>query len=159
MTKPIPEGFHTLTPTLVFKDARKAIEFYKNAFNAKEKAVIPGPNDKGIMHAELQIGDSMLLVGDETPTGNCRSAESAGQSTVDFALYVPDAEAAYHLAVAEGAIPERPVEDLFWGDHGGSVKDPFGITWWILTHKKEMSNLERIQASKAAMREMAAHKG
>src|SRR5438046_10586480 len=87
MTKPIPEGYHTLTPSLAFKDARRAIEFYKKAFGAKEKEVMPGPNGKGVMHAEIWIGNSIMMLGDEMPGGSCKSVETVGTATAAFALY------------------------------------------------------------------------
>jgi len=156
MVKAIPEGYHTLTPSITMKDARRAIDFYKKAFGAKEKEVIPGPNGKGVMHAEIQIGDSMLMLGDETPESSCKSAETVGEATAAFALYVPDVDASFKQAVAAGAIMDKPVADMFWGDRCGSVKDPFGYSWWILTHKKDVPPQEMAAAAKAFAEKEAA---
>jgi uncharacterized glyoxalase superfamily protein PhnB len=155
MAKPIPDGYHTLTPSLTFKDARKAIDFYKRAFGATEKAVMPGPDGRGVMHAEIQIGDSMMMLGDESAMGACKSAESVGEATASFALYVPDADASFKKAVSAGAAIDKPVQDMFWGDRAGSVKDPFGYNWWILTHKRDVSPEEMAKAAKEAMAAMA----
>jgi PhnB protein len=149
MVQPIPEGYHTLTPTLAFKDARKAIEFYKRAFGAVEKDVIPGPNGKGVMHGEIRIGNSMIMLGDETPDGACPSAETVGQATASFALYVRDADQTFKNAIAAGAKVDKPMADMFWGDRAGSVNDPFGYTWWILTHVHDVSTEEMVKAAHA----------
>ena len=103
MTKAIPEGFHSATPMLVFKDARKAIEFYKKAFGAVERYAMPGPDGKGVMHAEIQIGDSIIMVGEENPEAECKSAETLGGSPVSFYIYLGNVDEAFKKAVGAGA--------------------------------------------------------
>lgn len=150
MTKPIPEGYHTATPILTMKDSRKAIEFYKCAFGAEELYAMPGPDGNGIMHAELRIGDSFMMMGDENPQQPCRSAETLGGSPVSFYLYVENADTAYRRAVEAGAQPRMAVEDMFWGDRVGTVQDPFGYSWSLATHVKDLTPQEMEEAAKAA---------
>jgi PhnB protein len=150
MAKPIPEGFHTVTPTFVFKDCRKAIEFYKKAFGATEKYAMPGPGGKGIMHAELRIGDSPIMMGEEHPDRQCRSAETFGGSPISIYLYLPDVDAAFQRAVAAGAEPQMPVGDMFWGDRMGAITDPFGYTWMLGTHIADLSPEEIARGAEAA---------
>jgi PhnB protein len=139
MTKHIPDGYHTLTLALIVKDARKAIAFYKKAFGAEEKLLIPTPEGK-VMHAELAIGDSRFMLGEENPAfPDHLSAESLRGSPVSLNLYVPDAEAAFKKAVAAGAKGLQAPLDAFWGDKHAKVADPFGYTWGILTHVKDVS--------------------
>jgi uncharacterized glyoxalase superfamily protein PhnB len=139
MVKPIPEGYHTVTPMFVFKEAQKAIDFYKKALGAIEKFVMPGPNGKGIMHAELKIGDSNIMLGEENPDYPCKSAETLGESPISLFLYVKDADAAFKKAVDAGATAKMPVQDMFWGDRMGTVQDPFGYSWSFATHTKDLT--------------------
>jgi uncharacterized glyoxalase superfamily protein PhnB len=139
MTKPIPTGYHSVTPTLVFKDSRKAMNFYQKAFGAKEHFTMPGPDGKGVMHAELEIGNSFIMLSDENPQMGSKSAESIGASPVGFFLYVEDVDAAFPKAVAAGATVQMPVQDMFWGDRAGSLKDPFGYSWMIGTRKQDLT--------------------
>ena len=155
MTKPIPEGFHSVTPVFVFKDARKAIDFYKMAFNAKELSAMPGPDGKGIMHAEIQIGDSIIMLSDEFPGQSCKCAESLGGSPISFYLYVENVDSAFSRAVEAGATVQMPVQDMFWGDRVGSVKDSFGYSWMLGTHMKDLSEEEIAQGAKAAFAQMS----
>jgi uncharacterized glyoxalase superfamily protein PhnB len=148
MIKAIPEGYHTLTPAIVVKDARRAIDFYKKALGAKEKFVMPGPDGKGVMHAEILIGDSPIMLGEESPQCPSKSAETLGASPVTFFLYVRDSDAAFKQAVDAGATVVSPVEDMFWGDRCGNVKDPFGYTWMIGTHTRDLSKEEIAQGAK-----------
>jgi uncharacterized glyoxalase superfamily protein PhnB len=143
--KPIPEGFHTLTPHIVVKDAAKAIEFYKKAFGAEEVMRMPGPGGK-IMHADLKIGDSHLMLVDEFPEMDCHSPQSLKGSPVHLHVYVPDVDAAFKKAVAAGATASMPVTDMFWGDRYGKVTDPFGHKWSIATHQKDMTPAEIAKA-------------
>jgi uncharacterized glyoxalase superfamily protein PhnB len=143
MTQAIPAGYHSLTPSFTFKDSKKAIEFYKKAFNATVLDTFPGLDGKGIMHATLKIGDSIFMMGDEMP--QCKSAESIGGSPISLFLYVQDADAAFKQAVAAGATVTMPVAEMFWGDRAGNVKDPFGYQWMIATHKRDMTK-EQIRA-------------
>lgn len=139
MIKPIPAGYHTLTTALVFKDAKKAIAFYKKAFGAQEKTLIEGP-DGTVLHAELKIGDSVFMLGEENPARpEHRSAESGGNAgCFSLNIYVPNTDAVFKQAVAAGAkVVEQP-QDAFWGDRYGRVVDPFGYAWGILTHVKDI---------------------
>ena len=158
MTKAIPEGFHTLTAMFVFKDARKAIDFYKMAFNAKELSVMPGPDGKGIMHAEVKIGDSIIMMGDQCPGQSSKSIEDFGGSPVSFYLYVENVDSAFSRAVEAGATVDMPVQDMFWGDRAGSLKDPFGYSWMLGTHTKDLSEEEIKQGAQKAFAEMAQKK-
>ena len=142
-TKPIPEGYHTLTPSFTFKDSQKAIEFYKKAFGAKVLDLMPNLSGSGTMHAAIQIGNSILMMGDEMPSPNCgKSAETIGSSPISLYLYVENVDAAFKQAVAAGAREVMPVMDMFWGDRAGSLKDPFGYQWMIATHKQDLSGDE-----------------
>lgn len=139
MVKYIPDGYTTVTPAFVFKDARKAIEFYKKAFGATERYVMPGPNGKGVMHAEIQIGSSIIMMCEENASCPSKSAETLGSSPIGFYVYVPDADAAFKKAVDAGAKPDMPVQEMFWGDKMGNVIDPFGYAWTLATRTKEMT--------------------
>jgi PhnB protein len=155
MAKPIPEGFHAITPTLVFKDARKAITFYQEAFGAKELMAMPAPDGKGVMHAELKVGDSTIMLSDERPEMPCRSAETLGTSPVGFFLYVNDVDTAFKKAVEAGGKQEMPVQDMFWGDRAGSLKDPFGYNWMMATRKKDLTPEEMAKGAEAFFAQMA----
>ncbi len=152
--KPIPEGTHTVTPSLTVKGAAQAIEFYKKAFNATEKGRFPGP-DGLIMHAEIRIGDSVLFLVDESPMMGNKSPLTLGGSPTSIQLYVEDCDALFNRAVAAGAKVVMPIADQFWGDRWGQVADPFGHTWGIATHKEDLSRDEMMERSKAAMAQMA----
>jgi PhnB protein len=138
--KPIPEGYHTITPGLVLKGATKAIEFYKKAFGAEVKMNMANPDGR-VMHAELKIGDSMLFVGDEFPewAPDNKSPQTAGAVTGSVFLYVNDTDAAFKRAVDAGAKPLMPPADMFWGDRFAKVIDPFGHHWGIATHKEDLT--------------------
>ena len=146
MAKSIPEGYHAVTPSFTFKDSQKAIEFYKKAFGAKVLDLMPDPSGRRTMHATMQIGNSIVMMGDEMPGAeNCmKSAETLGNSPISLYVYVPDADAAFKQAVAAGGTATMPVADMFWGDRCGSLKDPFGYSWMIATHKQDLTN-EQIQ--------------
>ena len=128
MASPVPEGYHSLTPHLIIKNAGAAIDFYKKAFGATEIMRMPGPGGK-VMHAELKIGDSMLMLADEFPEYGCKGPESYGGSSVTVHLYVPDVDALFDRAVAAGATPLSPPADQWYGERVASVKDTMGITW------------------------------
>jgi PhnB protein len=149
MPNHMPEGYHSITPALVFKDAKKAIAFYKKAFGAQEATVLEGPNGR-VMHAELRIGDSVFMLGEENPAWpEHKSAETLGNvACFSLNLYVPDTDAVFKQAVASGAKAAEQPNDAFWGDRYGRVTDPFGYTWGILTHMKDVSPAE---IEKAAM--------
>ena len=150
---PIPEGFHTLTPHITVKNTKAALEFYKKAFGGETLFTMPGPDGESIMHAEVQIGDSRLMVCDEFP-GGCKAPPSLNGTTVALTLYVKDADAAFKQAVDAGAKAEMPPMDMFWGDRYGKVSDPFGHCWAIATHMKDLSPEELEKAAAAAMSEM-----
>lgn len=146
--KPVPEGFHTLTPAIVVREAAKAIEFYKTAFGAEEIARLDGPGGT-VAHAELRIGNSMLMLSDECPEFGAQGPEAFGGSPVSLCLYVEDCDAVFNRAVEAGATVKKPLEDQFWGDRYGQVADPFGHTWSVLTHIKDVSADEMKQAMAA----------
>jgi PhnB protein len=157
MAKPIPDGYNSVTPSFTFKDSKKAIEFYKKAFGAEVLDSFPKPNGQGIMHATMKIGNSVLMMGDEM-TGNedCgKSAETLGSSPISLYVYVPDVDAAFDRAVAAGGTVTMPVADAFWGDRTGMIKDPFGYSWMIATHKQDLTNEQVRKGAEAFFEEMA----
>ena len=156
MIKPIPEGYQSITPMFVFKDARQAIAFYKKAFGAEERFVLPGPNGVGVMHAEIKIGTSLIMLGEENPQEPCKSAETLGTSPISFYFYLENVDAAYAKAIAAGAIPVMAVAEMFWGDRIGTVKDPFGYSWTLATHVKDPTMEEIEQGAQAMLAAMAA---
>jgi len=139
MSKPdfIRKGFHTVTPALAIRGAAKAIEFYQKAFNAVEVFRMEG-KDGRIVHAEIRIGDSMVMLCDEMPEWNCLSPETLGGSAISLRLYFPDADAQVAQAVAAGATVERPLANHPYGDRSGMVRDPFGYRWGIATQIEEV---------------------
>lgn len=156
MTKSIPAGYHAITPSLTFKDSQKAIDFYKKAFGAKVLDLMPNLTGRGVMHATIQIGDSILMMGDEMPNQNCsKSAESLGGSPISLYLYVPNADETFKQAVAAGATAAMPVMDMFWGDRAGNVKDPFGYTWMIATHTQDLTKDQIQKGAEAFFAQMA----
>jgi uncharacterized glyoxalase superfamily protein PhnB len=134
----IPEGFHTVTPHLVCAGAAEAIEFYKKAFDAVEMGRMPGPGGK-IMHAQLRIGDSPIMLADDFPDFGSKGPLALKGTPVVIHLYVADADATFAQAVAAGAKPVMPLADMFWGDRYGQLDDPFGHRWSIATHKRDMT--------------------
>jgi PhnB protein len=138
--KAVPDGFHTLTPHLIVRDAAKAIEFYKNAFGAEVLNVSPGPGNK-IIHASLKIGDSILMLNDEFPEYGALAPGAAG-SGVSLHIYLENVDAAFARAVSAGATVKMPLMDQFWGDRYGQVMDPFGHKWSLATHNRDMSQDE-----------------
>ncbi len=141
--QPIPEGYRTATPYLIIKGAASAIEFYKKAFGATELMRAPTP-DGQLMHAEIQIGDSRIMLADEYPDMGYRGPQAYGGSPVSIHLYVTDVDALFQRAVAAGAKATRPVQDQFYGDRTGTLVDPFGHVWSIGTHTKDVS-MEEIE--------------
>lgn len=142
--QPIPEGYHTITPTCVVRDAAGAIEFYKRAFGAEELGRMTEPDGERIVHAELRIGDSRFFLCDEIPEMGLRSPTTLGGTPCGFYLYVEDVDEAFKKAVGAGAKIKQPVSDMFWGDRIGSVTDPFGCQWDLATRKEEVP-LEEIK--------------
>ena len=151
--KPVPDGYHTLTPFLTVRDAARAIEFYKQAFGAVERGVAKGPDGK-VMHAELKIGDSIIMLSDEYPEFGALSPLSTGGVGMGLHIYIEDVDSAFDRAVKAGAIVEMPVADMFWGDRYGKLADPFGHKWSIATHKRDLSPEEMEEGMKAMMQEM-----
>lgn len=139
--KPIPEGMHTITPHLVCAGAADAIGFYVKAFGAVELGRMPGPDGK-LMHAQVKIGDSMLMLVDEMPQWGALGPKALKGSPVTLHLYVPDVDASFAQAVAAGATVTMPVTDMFWGDRYGQVQDPFGHNWSIATHKRDLTDAQ-----------------
>lgn len=146
--KPVPAGYHTVTPYLVIANAGKAIEFYKEAFGATESSRLASPDGK-IMHAEITIGDSPVMLSDEFPDWNALSPLTIGGTPVSIMLYVEDVDSVVNRAVAAGATLLMPVEDQFWGDRMGTVADPFGHKWSVATHKENVAPEEIITRANA----------
>jgi PhnB protein len=139
--RPIPEGYHSVTPYLCCRDAAAAIEFYKKAFGATEVMRMGAPDGK-VGHAEIRIGDSRVMLADEFPEMGFLSPQSVGGSPVMLHLYVEDVDATVPKAVAAGAKITRAVEDQFYGDRGGQLDDPFGHKWYVSTRKEDLSSEE-----------------
>jgi len=146
--RPIPEGYHTVTPTLIIQGAAQAIDFYVRAFGAKELGRMPSPDGR-IAHAELQIGDARLMLADEFPEMGGRAPQTLGGTPVSLHLYVEDADAVFQRAVNAGATVLQPLEDAFWGDRYGRLTDPFGHQWSIGTHIEDISEAEMRQRMQA----------
>ena len=153
MAKAIPDGFHTLTPHLICKDAAKAMDWYKKAFGAVEKTRHAGPDGK-LMHGSFVVGNSMVMIADEFPDFKCLGPQSIGGTPVTLHLYVEDVDSVYKRAITAGAKETMPVQDQFWGDRYGQLVDPFGHSWSVATHKKDMSDAELAKAGKEAMASM-----
>jgi PhnB protein len=153
-TKPIPEGYHTLTPYLAVDDAAQAIEYYKKAFGAKERARMEAPDGK-IAHAEIEIGDSLVMLSDPFPQATTRPPKELGGTSASVFMYVEDVDAVVKRAVDEGARMTMEVADQFWGDRFGSIQDPFGHSWSIATHVEDLTPEEISERGKAAMAAMA----
>jgi PhnB protein len=135
--KPIPDGYHTVTPYLIVKGAAAAIEYYKKAFGAEEVHRTDGPGGT-VLHADMKIGDSHVMLSDEWPDFGALGPHSLGGTSTGFCLYVKDCDAAFDRAIAAGGKVERPVTDQFYGDRAGTLIDPFGHKWTIATHKEDV---------------------
>lgn len=136
--KYIPEGFHAITPYLTVKNVEQAMEFYKRAFGARERVRMPTPDGK-IAHAEMQIADSIIMLGEECPEHGSVSPQTLEGSPVGLAFYVENVDSVFRRAVDAGASVKEQVSDKFWGDRAGSVTDPFGHQWMLLTHVEDVS--------------------
>lgn len=136
--KPIPEGYHTLTPYLIVKGAAAALEFYARALGAQELVRMADPSGK-VGHAEMKIGDSPFMLADEFPEMGALAPPAGGGHSVSFLVYVPDVDAAFARALAAGAKAVRPVQDQFYGDRSGTLEDPFGHQWTLATHVEDVS--------------------
>jgi PhnB protein len=153
--KPIPDGYHSITPYLVVRNAPQAIEFYKKALGAEERFRMHGPDGKTIVHADLKIGDSIFMLAEESTEMKSHSPESVGGSPISIYLYVKDVDSIFNQAVSAGATVLNPVKDQFYGDRSGYLKDPFGHLWSIATHKKDLSPDELRKAAEAFFEEMS----
>jgi PhnB protein len=152
--KPIPEGYHSLTTYLAVENAAEAIEFYKRAFGARESLRMPGP-DGSIGHAELDIGDSKLMLSDPFPQSTVRPPGEVGGTTASVFMYVEDVDAVVKQAVDAGATVTMEVADQFWGDRFGTVADPFGHVWSIATHVEDLTPEQIAERGEAAMAAMS----
>jgi PhnB protein len=151
--QPIPKGYHTITPHMTVRDAARAIEFYKQAFGAKDKGAMKDANGK-IMHAEIVIGDSTIMLADEFPEFGALSPQTTGGAGMGLHIYLEDVDSAFDRAVKAGATVEMPVADMFWGDRYGKLRDPFGHKWSIGTHKADLSAEEMKKGMDEAMVQM-----
>jgi PhnB protein len=136
--KPIPEGYRTITPYLIIKGAARAIEFYKQVFGATEIMRMPGPGGS-IMHAELRMGDCVVMLADEPPDGTFRSPNAFGGTPVSLMIYIESVDEVFARALAHGAKQTRAVQDQFYGDRSGNLVDPFGHSWTVATHIEDVS--------------------
>ena len=152
--QPVPEGYHTLIPYLAVDDAAKAIEYYTKAFGAKERARMDGPDGK-IGHAELEIGDSVVMLADPFPDASTTPPSEVGSTTAAIVMYVEDVDAVVKKAVDEGATITEDVEDKFWGDRFGTIRDPFGHVGSIGTHVEDVSPQEMAERAKLATAAMS----
>jgi PhnB protein len=151
--KPVPEGYNTVTPSLTFDDAPAAIEWYRRALGAEELSRAPGPDGK-IMHAEIRIGGSRLMLNDAVM--GAKSARAYGGSPINLFVYVDDCDALFKRAVAAGATVQMPMGDLFWGDRLGQITDPFGYRWSIASRKEDLTEAEIAQRQDTWLKEFAA---
>ena len=151
-TKPIPDGYRTATPYLIVKGAAEAIEFYKRAFGATEMLRMADPQGK-VGHAEIKIGDSVIMLADEHPAMGYRGPRSLGGSSVSILLYLEDVDGVFERAVKAGAKAQRPVMNQFYGDRSGTLEDPFGHVWTIATHVEDVPPEEMKRRAEAAMKE------
>jgi PhnB protein len=154
MAKPIPDGYTTVTPALTVKNGADAIEFYKRALGAKELMRVPGPDGR-LMHAEIEIGNSRVMLGEEMPEQGCRAPGSVGAVSSSLYLYVEDVDKAFRRAVEAGAKAMMPPTDMFWGDRFGQVEDPSGHRWGLATHKEDPSPEEMARRQKEFFAQMS----
>jgi PhnB protein len=146
-----PSGYHTATPYLVIKGAAAALDFYKKVFSATELMRMPGPGG-AVMHAEMKIGDSIIMLADEMPSFGSQSPSTLGGSPVGLCLYFSDVDAHFATALANGATVKRPVQDQFYGDRSGTIVDPFGHVWTIATHTEDVAPAEMNRRFEAEMK-------
>ena len=153
--KPVPEGYHTVTPYLTIKGAARALEFYAKAFGARERLRLTAP-DGSIGHAEIDIGDSAIMLGEECAEGVGRNPQTLGGMPVAIHLYVEDVDARFAQAVQAGAEVIHPVQDQFYGDRTGTLRDPFGHVWFLATHKEDLSQEEIGRRAEAMIKQAKA---
>jgi uncharacterized glyoxalase superfamily protein PhnB len=151
---PVPRGYHTVTPAITVKGAAEAIDFYRRALGARERMRMASPDGK-IMRAELQIGDSVIFLGDECPDVGGRSPLTLGGATGSLHIYVPSVDAAVRRAVEAGARVTMPVADMFWGDRYGKVTDPFGHEWGLATHTEDLTPAQQKKRAAEFMKQQA----
>ncbi|HEX4003310.1 MAG TPA: VOC family protein [Candidatus Acidoferrales bacterium] len=137
-SRAIPKGFHSITPYLTVQDVPQAMDFYTRAFGAEEVMRINGPQGK-ISHGEIKIGDSILMIAEESPNGTLRSPQSLGGTTASVVLYVKDVDSVFEQALSAGAKEQQPLSNMFWGDRYGRLTDPFGHLWSLATHVEDVS--------------------
>ena len=148
--RPIPEGYHSVSPALAIDGAAEAIDFYKRAFGAKERSRMPGPEGK-VAHAELEIGDSVVMLSDPFPQSTVKAPTELGGTTVGLFVYVEDVDALFRQAVDAGATVTMELEDMFWGDRFGTLTDPYGHSWSLATHVEDVPAEEMEERAKQAM--------
>jgi PhnB protein len=153
-TQPVPEGYHTVTPYLAVEDAARAIEFYTQAFGAKEVVRMDAPGGM-IGHAELEIGDSRIMLSDPFPQASTKPPKELGGTSFSVMMYVEDVDAAFKRAVDAGATVSMELTNQFWGDRFGTVTDPFGHVWGLATHVEDVPPEEMAERAKVAMSQMA----
>jgi PhnB protein len=153
-SKPIPDGYHSVTPYLIVKGASRAIEFYKQAFGATELMRMEGPGGT-VGHAEIKIGDSPLMLADEHPEMGFRSPQTLGGAGVSLMVYVENVDEVFPRAISAGAKELRAIQDQFYGDRSGTLEDPFGHVWTISTHKEDLSNEEMLRRSEEMLKQVA----
>lgn len=154
MPQAVPEGYHTLSPYLAVDDAKAAIDFYQRSFGAKERVSMPGPNGM-IAHAELEIGDSIVMLSDPFPQATARPPKELGGTSAGIFVYVENVDELFQQAIDAGATSTMEPEDQFWGDRFGSLLDPFGHSWQIATHVEDVPPEELAKRSEKWMAQMA----
>jgi len=154
MAKPIPDGYHTVTPSLTVKNGAEAIEFYKRALGAKELMRLSSPDGKHLMHAEIEVGNSRVMLADESPEMGCQAPVTVGAVSSSLYVYVEDVDKAFQRAVEAGAKGLMPPTDMFWGDRFGQVEDPSGHRWGLATHKEDPSSEEMARRQKEFFAQM-----
>ena len=156
--KPIPDGYHTITPAIIVRGAANAIDFYRRVFGAEVVERMDGP-DGSVAHAEIRIGDSIVMLGDENPQYGTLSPMSTNGTPSSLHIYVDDVDAVFARAISAGAKAKSPIENAFWGDRYGKVTDPFGHDWGIATHIRDMSSAEVKRAADEWMQRMSQQMG
>lgn len=155
MTQPVPEGFNTVSAYVIVKDVEAALAFYEKAFGACTGDVMRMPGGQGVLHAEMALGNSMIMFSPENPQWGATSAETLGGSPISLHVYVEDCDALWERAIAAGCTEVAPLMDAFWGDRFGKLQDPFGIQWSIATHKVDLTPEEMDAAAARWFAEMA----
>jgi uncharacterized glyoxalase superfamily protein PhnB len=155
MPSGVREGYQTVTAALTVRNGAEAIEFYKKAFGAEEIMRVPGPDGKSLMHAEIRVGNSRIMLGDESPAMGCLAPVTLGGPGGSLYVYVPDVDAAFKRAVAAGAKALMPVTDMFYGDRFGQVEDPSGHRWGLATHVEEVAPEEMMRRQREFFASMA----